>query len=115
MWEGARSSASKIVDESPSMPDEQVTFSTESGGEYDFVRKSWGFYATPSLNARMQKFGLRAALVKSGDGKYYIFALETGKEEAFDRYLEVEGHTVLAWLDSDANLAKVERALRSGG
>src|SRR5204863_5563233 len=46
-------------------PDEQVTFQTESGGEYDVVRKSWGFYATPSLNGRLERFNLRAVLVKS--------------------------------------------------
>ena len=46
-------------------PDEQVTFITESGAEYDVARKAWGFYATPSLNGRLRQFGLRAALVKN--------------------------------------------------
>ena len=43
-------------------PDEQLTFTTEAGAEYDLARKDWGFYATPSLNGRLQQFGLRAVL-----------------------------------------------------
>ena len=39
-------------------PDEQVTFTTPRGGEYDVARKDWGFYATPSLNGRLRGFGL---------------------------------------------------------
>src|SRR5688572_21632643 len=72
-------------------PDEQVTFVTESGAEYDVARKSWGFYATPSLNARLQQFGLRALLVKSLAGKFYIFLVESGKEADCQRYLDIEG------------------------
>ena len=54
-------------------PDEQVTFTTPSGTEYDVVRKEWGYYATPSLNQRLVHFHLHAALIKSPDGKYYVF------------------------------------------
>ncbi|HLN09267.1 MAG TPA: hypothetical protein VK281_09945, partial [Xanthobacteraceae bacterium] len=39
--------------------DEQLTFVTERGAEYDVARKDWGFYATPSLNGRLMQFGLR--------------------------------------------------------
>ena len=45
-------------------PGEQVTFVTTSGGEYDVARTAWGFYATPSLNDRLKKFGLKAVLTK---------------------------------------------------
>jgi hypothetical protein len=94
-------------------PDEQVTFLTESGAEYDVTRKSWGFYATPSLNARLKKFGWRSALVKSTDGKFYIFMLELGKEMEFQRYLDLEGHTVVCWLDQDEELQRLESKLKS--
>lgn len=92
-------------------PDEQVTFVTESGAEYDLARKSWGFYATPSLNGRLERFGLRGVLVKSPPGKYYVMLVERGRERDFQRYLDVEGHRVVCWLDSDAALAGLERAL----
>src|SRR4051812_30774923 len=60
-------------------PDEQVTFVTPDGKEYDVARKSWGFYATPSLNGRLLDFGLRAVLVRSHVGKHYLFLVESGR------------------------------------
>jgi hypothetical protein len=92
--------------------DEQVTFVTEAGGEYDVVRKSWGFYATPSRNGRLPQFGLRAALVKSPGAKFYVFLVEREKEAEFRRYLDVERHAVVCWLDNDENLLALERGLK---
>lgn len=89
--------------------DEQVTFVTESGGEYDLVRKSWGFYATPSLNQRLLKFGLRGALIKSPDGKFYVFLVERGKEADFKRYVDSENLKVITWLDNEETLTALER------
>lgn len=95
-------------------PDEQVTFVTESGGEYDVVRKAWGFYATPSLNGRLTGFGLRAALVRSPQARFYVFLVERGREGELDRYLLAEEHTVVAWLDSDEALGALQRAVEGG-
>ena len=92
-------------------PDEQVTFLTESGAEYDFVRKSWGFYATPSLNGRLQRFGLRGVLLKSPQGKVYLVVVERGREAEFERYMTVERHTLICWLDSDEAVEAFERKL----
>lgn len=82
--------------------DEQVTFVTESGGEYDVARKSWGFYATPSLNSRLPHFGLRAALVENRQGGLYVMLQERGKEAEFQAYLTGDGLRVVAWLDDPA-------------
>ena len=92
-------------------PNEQVTFMTESGAEYDVVRKPWGFYATPSLNSRLRKFDLRAVLVKSPGPKFFILLVERGKETEFQRYLHRESLTVVCWLDNDAELQALERKL----
>ena len=92
-------------------PDEQVTFLTESGAEYDFVRKSWGFYATPSLNGRLQRFGLRGVLLKSPQGKVYLVVVERGHEAEFERYMAIERHTLICWLDSDEAVEAFERKL----
>ena len=94
-------------------PDEQATFLTESGAEYDVVRKSWGFYATPSLNGRLQHFGLRAALVRSPGGKFYVFLIEKGKEAECQHYLNVENHDIVCWLDNDEQLKELERKLKA--
>ena len=92
-------------------PDEQLTFTTESGAEYDLARKDWGFYATPSLNGRLQQFGLRAVLVKNMIGRFFVLLVENGQEALFDRYVEVEELRIIAWLDNAENLALLEAAL----
>ena len=91
--------------------DEQVTFVTEAGGEYDVVRKSWGFYATPSLNGRLQRFGLRAVLAKNAAGKFYLYLVERGREAEFDRYAQVEAQQVVCWLDTDDAVRAAEHRL----
>ena len=82
-------------------PDEQVTFTTKGGGEMDVARKDWGFYATPSLNGRLEDFGLRAVLVRNTlTDRYYVLVVERGKEAAFDAYLVQESCEVVHWLDT---------------
>jgi hypothetical protein len=93
-------------------PDEQVTFTTEVGGEYDLTRKDWGFYATPSLNGRLKSFELRGVLVKNrGTGLYFVFLVENGKEDLFREYCEDENLTVISWLDSDEALGEIEKRM----
>ena len=88
-------------------PNEQVTFVSDAGAEYDVARKDWGFYATPSTNSRLRKFGWRSALVRSPSGQYYVFLLESGKDAEFHRYLKLESHRVICWLDDDADLNRI--------
>jgi hypothetical protein len=93
-------------------PDEQVTFITESGAEYDVARKDWGFYATPSLNGRLEQFGLRGVLIKNRDtGRFFVLLVEKGREGAFDAYCEQENLAVIAWLDTTAALEALARRL----
>ncbi len=89
-------------------PNEQITLKTESGSEYDIVRKSWGYYATPSLNGRLKSFGLKTALVKSFSSKFYILLVEIGKEKEFQKYLKMEELTIVCWLDNDEHLENLE-------
>ena len=90
---------------------EQITLVTNEGREFDIVRKSWGYYATPSLNGRLKDFGLRALLVKSPSGRFFVLMIEQGKEKEAQRYLDVENQQIICWLDTDEALAQVERAL----
>lgn len=93
-------------------PDEQVTFVTESGAEYDVARKDWGFYATPSLNGRLERFGLRGVLIKNrATGRYFVLLVERGHEDAFATYCERENLLVIAWLDSGDALDALARSL----
>ncbi len=88
---------------------EQVTLTTGSGGEYDVTRKSWGFYATPSTNGRLMRFGLRSALVKNRIGQYFVMLVEVGKEAWFEEYLASERLSALCWFDNQDDLSKLDR------
>jgi len=93
--------------------DEQVTLKTDRGGEYDVARKDWGFYATPSLNGRLEQFGLRAVLISNRDtGRYFILLVERGEEARFDSYMAREGLELIVWMDSTAALDALARRVR---
>lgn len=97
-------------------PDEQVTFITESGAEYDVARKDWGFYATPSLNGRLETFGLRGVLIRNTvTGRYFVLLVERGREDAFNAYMARESLEAVAWLDSTAALDGLRRRLGGKG
>jgi hypothetical protein len=91
--------------------DEQVTFTTEAGGEFDVTRKSWGFYATPSTNGRLKTFGLRAALVRNVAGRLFVVLVEQGKEGDFLAYVDADKQTLLTWLDDDASVERLAARL----
>ena len=78
--------------------DEQVSFVTKSGREYDVAAKTWGFYATPSINSRLKKEGFKTALVKNKKGRYYVMIIEDDKLEDFYSYIKQEESSVEKWL-----------------
>ena len=92
-------------------PNEQVTFITEGGAEYDLARKDWGFYATPSLNGRLPRFNLRAALVRNRIDQFFVLLVERGKEALFDQYVASEQLVITAWLDDTQGLKRLEGAV----
>ena len=101
-------------------PDEMVTFRTPGKGggtengkkdgatEFDVVRKSFGYYATPSLNGRLPDHGLRPALCANAGGLYYILLVEPEREEAYRAYLAEEDMRHVLWLDDAADLARLD-------
>jgi hypothetical protein len=95
--------------------DEQLTFTTEQGAEYDLARKNWGFYATPSLNGRLLQFGLHAVLVKNKIGRFFVLLAEQGKEAEFDEYMRLEELEIIARMDSTESLERLESALKQAG
>lgn len=88
-------------------PDEQVTFTSDSGTEYDVVRKSWGYYATPSINRRLPAHGFRSALIVNESGSIYLTLVEQGRESDFDAYCREQAQRVVCWLDDDASLRRL--------
>jgi len=93
-------------------PDEQVTLTSESGTEFDIVRKSWGYYGTPSLNRRLPDHGLRPALALSR-GAMYLLLVEAGNEDEFAAYLDGQSMELVAWLDTDEAITDAAEKLRS--
>lgn len=79
--------------------DEQVTFVTPAGRQHDFAAKSWGFYATPSVNGRLVAQGFKTALVRNSGGRWYVMVVDTDHMEDFEAYLKREGNAVEEWLD----------------
>lgn len=80
-------------------PNEQLTFVTESGKEHDFAAKSWGFYATPSVNGRLVRQGFKTALVQNSKKQYFIMVVDPARMNEFEAYLEEECQSVIEWLD----------------
>jgi hypothetical protein len=96
--------------------DEQVTLVTESGAEYDVARKEWGFYATPSLNGRLESFGLRGVLIRNMlTGRYFVLLVERGREDAFNAYMARESLEIVAWLDGTAALDRLRAQVGGEG
>lgn len=79
--------------------DEQVTFKTSSGSEYDVAKKSWGFYATPSTNKRLIDHGFHTRLIKASDNKFHIALIEHGHEKDFENYISESGYKIIMNLD----------------
>ena len=92
-------------------PDEQVTFLTKSGNQYDVAYKSWGYYATPSTNGRLQMHNLRTALVINSSRQLYVMLCEVGQESLFHRYLEQESQQLLVWLDTEERVEFLKACL----
>lgn len=88
-------------------PNEQVTFTAEGGVEYDVARKTWGFYATPSINARLTSFGLRTALVHNTLGRFFVMLVERDKHDDFLAYLRADQQQLVCWLDEPATLDRL--------
>ena len=77
---------------------EMISFITESGKEYDFVAKDWGYYMTPSINGRLKREGFKIAIVKNETGKIYIMAVEKEKKVQFKKYCSNQKQKILNWI-----------------
>ncbi len=80
--------------------DEMISFVTKSGKEYDFTAKSWGFYATPSVNSRLKNQGFKTALVLNENNQLYVMSVESEKMDEFCAYIkDGQDNRVICWLD----------------
>ena len=77
--------------------DEQLTFVTDVGSRYDFCKKL-GFYATPSINSRLETENFVTALVMNSQNRLYVMVVDRAKIADFRDYLSKENQKVAAWL-----------------
>ena len=88
--------------------DEQVTFNSKSGAKYDFTKKNWGFYATPSLAGRLRNHGYKALIMRNKETRQcYVVLVEIGHEQEFNCYCQDENQEVLMFLDNFEKLANM--------
>ena len=73
---------------------EQVTFLSH-GSNYDFCKKSWGFYASPSINQRLINEGFSCYLIKNKHKKKYFVVVNNSKKNMFKNFLLKTKHKVI--------------------
>jgi len=79
--------------------DEQVTFFSKKKRQYDFVKKDWGYYATPSINGRLKKFNFLTCLIKNKLTKrFFILIVYKEKLNLFRKYIKKEKIKIVCWL-----------------
>ena len=92
--------------------DEQITFKTKQGTEYDFAKKDWGYYASPSLNGRLINFNLRACLIRNTKtNRYFVLIVEKNFENKFNQYLTEESCEIVTWMDDTEKLDKIRNLI----
>ena len=87
---------------------EQITFIINSGKEYDVVRKTWGYYGTPSVNGRLKRFNFKTALVINKKNQLFIMLVEKDKQNMFLEYINMDQQTLLCWLDEMDSLQRIK-------
>ena len=94
-------------------PDEMVTFITDGQREYDVCRKSWGYYATPSLGGRLRAFGWRAAVMRNILSRHcFVVLVQEDMEDEWLAYMISERQELVLWIDDFDALSEM-RALDS--
>ena len=68
---------------------EQVTFVSKSNGRYDICKKSWGYYATPSINSRLKKEGFKYLLKIHHDESKDCLRLQWVLYQSFEPHIPI--------------------------
>ena len=94
--------------------DEQVTFFNETT-EYDVVKKSWGFYATPSMNGRLIRHNLLTALLRNPNTEMcFICLVKNDQVKDYQKYLADEELEHICWLSDNETLARICNSEKKG-
>ena len=81
-------------------PDELVTLLSPDGRELDIVSKNWGYYVTPSLQDRLKRNGMRAALMRNiVTRQLFVVVVYLEETESWRAYMSEEDQELVMWLD----------------
>lgn len=79
--------------------DEMITFLDFKKNEYDVVKKSWGYYATPSIDKRLKKNFYETYLVKNAaTNNKFIFIVNIKKKKDFKIYIKKNNIKIIKFL-----------------
>ena len=79
---------------------EQVTFVSENGSEYDVAKKDWGYYPFPSINSRLKRNSYKVALVMNkNDKKLFILIVDKNRVKSFIKYIKKNKSKIIMWFD----------------
>ncbi len=73
---------------------EQICF-LHHKDEYDFVKKNWGFYASPSINSRLKINNFRSFIVMNKKKHIYLMIVSKSKMKYFKDYLKIEKNKIV--------------------
>ena len=79
---------------------ENLTFISGKNKKYEICKKNWGFYATSSVNKRLNKEGFKTALVKNWQNKFFVMIVDKNKKTSFKEYCNKEKYRIVQWLDT---------------
>jgi 2-polyprenyl-3-methyl-5-hydroxy-6-metoxy-1,4-benzoquinol methylase len=91
--------------------DEIVTFSDKNNNEYDIGKKSWGYYATPSINGRLKNNNFHSYLIKNIYEKIYLMIVHNSKQLNFNKYINDNHLKILLKLDNFLSTGKLNEEL----
>ena len=78
---------------------EQITLIDNNKNQYDIVKKSWGYYSTPSINKRLKNNNHIVCIVKNIENKtFFLFSVNIKKKIEFNKYLNKNKIKVIKWL-----------------
>lgn len=79
---------------------QQITFVEKKKKEYDIVKKEWGYYATPSINRRLKKFGYECLIIKNRQNKFFLCIVNKDLKKKFKLYLKQDDQKIVCWLNN---------------
>ena len=93
--------------------DEQVSFFGKEG-LYDFCKKNWGFYSTPSINSRLKNNNFEVYLASNLLNRFFVFTVEKTKKNDFLNYIRSEDNQIIMRLDDAINPFQLKQKIEIG-